>query len=60
MLFLVYRTILKDQGFTNLESFADPKEDVRKLINNGANLSVFTDITVGNLVKDTGYSYILC
>lgn len=47
---------LKDQGFTNLESFADPKEDVRKLINNGANLSVFTDMTVGNLVKDTGYS----
>lgn len=47
---------LKDQGFTNLESFTDPKDDVNALVNKQVDLSVFTDMTIGNLVKDTGYS----
>jgi len=46
---------LKDQGFTNLESFSDPKDDVKKLVNKEVDLSVFTDMTIGNLVKDAGY-----
>jgi polar amino acid transport system substrate-binding protein len=47
---------LKDQGFANLESYQDPKDDIKKLIGKEVDLSVFTDMTVGNLVKDAGYS----
>ncbi len=47
---------LRDQGFTNLQSFTDPQEDVRQLIDRKADLSVFTDMTVSNLVQDAGYS----
>jgi polar amino acid transport system substrate-binding protein len=47
---------LKDQGFTNLESYTDPKDDITKLVGGNVDLSVFTDMTVGNLVKDAGYS----
>lgn len=47
---------LRDQGFNNLQSYSDPKDDVRQLIDKKADLSVFTDMTVGNLVESAGYS----
>ena len=47
---------LKDKGFTNLVSASKPAENVRKLIQGEVQLSVFTDITVADIVKNAGYS----
>lgn len=47
---------LKDQGFTNLQSFNDPKENIKKLANKEVDLSVFTDMSFPNLARQAGYS----
>ncbi|HSB31613.1 MAG TPA: transporter substrate-binding domain-containing protein [Candidatus Sulfobium mesophilum] len=47
---------LKSRGFTNLVSSPIPTDNVRKLMNQEVELSVFTDITVSQIVKNAGYS----
>ena len=47
---------LKKEGFTNLVSSEDPVENVRQLMNGEVNLSIFTDLTVPEIVKEAGYS----
>ncbi|MGE5173216.1 MAG: substrate-binding periplasmic protein [Betaproteobacteria bacterium] len=47
---------LKSRGFTNLVSAPLPTDNVRKLMQGEAQLSVFTDITVAEIVKDAGYA----
>ncbi len=47
---------LKSRGFTNLVSSRLPTDNVRKLMRGEVQLSVFTDITVPQIVKDAGYS----
>lgn len=47
---------LKDRGFTNLVSSPLPTDNVRQLMNGEVQLSVFTDITVAEIVKNAGYS----
>jgi polar amino acid transport system substrate-binding protein len=47
---------LKDQGFTNLVSSPLPTDSVRMLLQSEVNLSIFTDITVADIVKSAGYS----
>jgi polar amino acid transport system substrate-binding protein len=47
---------LKGRGFTNLVSDPLPAENVRKLIQGEVQLSVFTDITVADIVKNAGYT----
>jgi len=47
---------LKDKGFTNLVSAPQTTENVRQLIQGKVQLSVFTDITVADIVKNAGYS----
>ncbi|MFO7882718.1 MAG: transporter substrate-binding domain-containing protein [Kosmotogaceae bacterium] len=48
--------LLKDLGFENLRSFANPVNAVDELFSGKSELSVFTDITVENLVKEAGHS----
>jgi polar amino acid transport system substrate-binding protein len=47
---------LKSRGFTNLVSSPLPTDNVRKLMKGEVELSVFTDITVPQIVKNAGYS----
>jgi len=47
---------LKGEGFTNLVSSSDPAENVRQLMNGEVQLSIFTDITIPEIVNRTGYS----
>ena len=47
---------LKSRGFTNLVSSPLPTDNVRKLMKGEAELSVFTDITVPQIVRNAGYS----
>lgn len=47
---------LQQQGFTNLISSESPEENVRQLMNGEANLSIFTDLTVSEIVHNAGYS----
>jgi polar amino acid transport system substrate-binding protein len=47
---------LKSRGFTNLASSPLPTDNVRKLMKGEVGLSVFTDITVPQIVKNAGYS----
>jgi polar amino acid transport system substrate-binding protein len=47
---------LKGRGFANLVSSRLPADNVRKLMRGEVQLSVFTDITVPQIVKDAGYS----
>ena len=47
---------LKSRGFTNLVSAPLPVDDVRMLMQGEVTLSVFTDITVAEIVKNAGYS----
>jgi len=47
---------LKSRGFTNLVSSPLPTDNVRKLMKGEVVLSVFTDITVPEIVKNAGYS----
>jgi polar amino acid transport system substrate-binding protein len=46
---------LKGRGFTNLVSAPLPINNVRQLIQGEVQLSVFTDITVAEIVKNAGY-----
>jgi len=47
---------LQQQGFTNLISSESPEENVRQLMEGEANLSIFTDLTVSEIVHNAGYS----
>lgn len=47
---------LKQEGFTNLVSSGSPEENVHQLMNREVNLSIFTDLTVREIVKNAGYS----
>jgi polar amino acid transport system substrate-binding protein len=47
---------LQSRGFTNLVSSPLPTDNVLKLMKGEVELSVFTDITVPQIVKDAGYS----
>jgi polar amino acid transport system substrate-binding protein len=46
---------LKDKGFTNLVSSPLPITSVKKLMNGDVQISVFTDITIPEIVKNAGY-----
>ncbi|MHB8910831.1 MAG: substrate-binding periplasmic protein [Syntrophales bacterium] len=46
---------LKSKGFTNLVSSPLPVTNVRQLMNGEVQLSVFTDITAPEIVKNAGY-----
>jgi len=46
---------LKREGFGNLLSSPDPRTNVRQLMNGEAQLSVFTDITIPEIVREAGY-----
>jgi polar amino acid transport system substrate-binding protein len=47
---------LKRAGFENLRSAPDPRENVRQLMKGEVQLSIFTDITIPEIVRDAGYS----
>ncbi len=47
---------LKSEGFTNLVSSSDPEANVRQLINGDVELSIFTDVTIPEIVQDAGYA----
>jgi polar amino acid transport system substrate-binding protein len=46
---------LKSKGFTNLVSSPLPADNVRQLMNGEVQISVFTDITIPEIVKNAGY-----
>ncbi len=48
--------MLMNMGFDNLVSFADPTELVENLMSGTIEATVFTDITVNQLVESAGYS----
>jgi polar amino acid transport system substrate-binding protein len=47
---------LKEQGFSNLISSGSAEENVRQLMSGEAKLSIFTDLTVSEIVHNAGYS----
>jgi len=47
---------LKSKGFTNLVSSPLPSTNVRQLMNGEVQISIFTDITIPEIVKNAGYS----
>jgi polar amino acid transport system substrate-binding protein len=47
---------LKDKGFTNLVSSPLPITAVKQLMNGEVQISVFTDITIPEIMKTAGYS----
>jgi len=47
---------LMRRGFTNLVSAPLPVDDVRMLMHDKVQLSIFTDITVAEIVKNAGYN----
>lgn len=47
---------LKNKGFTNLVSSPLPTTNVKQLMDGSVQVSVFTDITVPEIVKKAGYS----
>ncbi|MHB1436893.1 MAG: substrate-binding periplasmic protein [Thiobacillus sp.] len=47
---------LKREGFKNLLSSPDPRTNIRQLMNGETQLSIFTDITIQELVREAGYS----
>lgn len=46
---------LQAEGFDNLLSSPDPADSVRRLMSGEADLAVFTDLTVGEIVARAGY-----
>ncbi len=48
--------LLEDLGFNNLKSFTNPVNAVKELVAGSSELSIFTDLTVEHLIKETGYS----
>ncbi|MCX5816664.1 MAG: transporter substrate-binding domain-containing protein [Proteobacteria bacterium] len=47
---------LKSKGFTNLVSSPLPTTNVKQLMDGSVQISVFTDITIPEIVKNAGYS----
>ncbi|MGE5319330.1 MAG: substrate-binding periplasmic protein [Hyphomicrobiaceae bacterium] len=47
---------LQRDGFRNLRSSPDPRANVRQLMNGEVQLSIFTDVTVPEIVRSAGYS----
>ena len=47
---------LVDNGFTNLISSKNPVESIEKLMNGEAQLSVFTDLTIPEIINQTKYT----
>jgi polar amino acid transport system substrate-binding protein len=47
---------LKREGFSNLLSSPDPRVNVRQLMDGEVQLSIFTDITIPEIVREAGYS----
>ncbi|WP_203594596.1 substrate-binding periplasmic protein [Wenzhouxiangella limi] len=47
---------LQEEGFDNLVGSPDPGDSVRRLMDGEANLAIFTDITVADIVERAGYS----
>jgi polar amino acid transport system substrate-binding protein len=47
---------LKSKGFTNLVSSPLPVTNVKQVMNGEVQMSVFTDITIPEIVKNAGYS----
>jgi ABC-type amino acid transport substrate-binding protein len=47
---------LKSKGFTNLVSSPLPVANVKQLMNGEVQISVFTDITIPEIVKNAGYA----
>lgn len=47
---------LQDEGFDNLVSSPDPADSVQRLMNGEADLAIFTDITVNDIVERAGYA----
>jgi polar amino acid transport system substrate-binding protein len=46
---------LKREGFTNLVSSRDPVDNVKQLMNGEVQLSIFTNLTIPEIVKEAGY-----
>lgn len=46
---------LKAAGFTNLISSPEPGENVRQLMDGRVELSIFTDVTIPEIVRSAGY-----
>ncbi len=46
---------LQEEGFANLVSSPDPAESVRQLMEGRVQLSIFTDLTVPEIVREAGY-----
>ena len=46
---------LIDEGFENLVSYGSPEKCVDELLKGNVELSVFTDLTVGDIVQNAGY-----
>ncbi|HOO32773.1 MAG TPA: transporter substrate-binding domain-containing protein [Thermotogota bacterium] len=47
---------LKEDGFTNLVSYTKAEDCVKALVKGEVDLSVFTNLTVTDIVKDAGYT----
>ncbi|MDO9577534.1 MAG: transporter substrate-binding domain-containing protein [Candidatus Cloacimonadales bacterium] len=47
---------LKSEGFTNLISSPAPTNNVKQLMNGEVQLSIFTDVTIPEIVSQAGYS----
>jgi polar amino acid transport system substrate-binding protein len=47
---------LQREGFKNLRSSPDPRDNVRQLMNGEVQLSVFTDLTIQEIATEAGYS----
>jgi len=47
---------LKREGFSNLVSSKEPTENVRQLMNDEVQLSIFTDITIPEIAAEAGYN----
>jgi polar amino acid transport system substrate-binding protein len=47
---------LKREGFINLVSSKDPVDNVKQLMNGEVQLSIFTNLTIPEIVKEAGYS----
>ena len=46
---------LQREGFRNLRSSPDPRDNVRQLMKREAQLSVFTDLTIAEIAREAGY-----
>jgi polar amino acid transport system substrate-binding protein len=49
-------TALQEAGFTNLISASHPRQNVEDVMSGAAQLSIFTDLTVAEIVAEAGYT----